>query len=59
MPKKSLGSGAQNRDSRVSGNTQFFFLGLSEMHICVNRFSRQYMEYKLSDMKHHITSLTL
>ena len=27
LPKKSLGSGAQNRDGRVSGNTQFF-LGL-------------------------------
>ena len=27
-PKKSLGSAPQNRDGLVSGNTQFFFLGL-------------------------------
>ena len=36
MPKKLLGSAGENRVGRVSGNTAFFFLGLTSGEIVVN-----------------------
>ena len=58
MTKKSLGSAPQNRDGRVSGNTPFFFFGLTVIIVQIQIGNRCGLRGILCYIDHKTASLS-